>query len=128
MSIQIIRILIAGALFVHGVGHTLGYFMPARSWLFPNRSARAMRVIANILWTLAAVGFILSFLSFLGILRPPELWRTLAVVFAIVSLVGLALFWGMWPRFNTIGALTMNIVILITQLWIAWPPIEMFGY
>ena len=128
MSTQTIKILIAGALLVHGVGHTLGYFMPARSWLIPNLPARTMRVIANAVWTLAAAGFLLSFLSFLGIVLPSDLWRPLAVAFAIVSLLGLALFWGMWPRFNTIGALAMNITILVTQLWIDWPPIEMFGY
>ncbi len=128
MSTQTIKILIAGALIGHGVGHTLGYFMPARSWLFPNLPARTMRVIANAVWTLAAVGFLLSFLSFLGIVLPTDIWRLLAVAFAIVSLLGLGLFWGMWPWFNTIGALAMNIAVLVTQLWIDWPPIEMFGY
>jgi hypothetical protein len=95
MSTQTIKILIAGAIFVHGVGHTLGYFMPARSWLIPNLPARTMRVISNAVWTLAAAGFLLSFLSFLGIVLPSNLWRPLAVAFAIVSLLGLGLFWGM---------------------------------
>jgi hypothetical protein len=128
MSTQIIQILIAGALFVHGGGHTLGFFMPARSWLFPNLPPRAMRVIANIVWALAAIGFLLSALSFIGVVLPSDLWRQLAVAFAFVSLPGLILFWGMWPRFNTIGALAMNITILVTQLWLDWPPLEMFGY
>jgi hypothetical protein len=87
-----------------------------------------MRVIANVVWTLAAAGFLLSFLSFLGIVLPSDLWRPLAVAFSIVSLLGLVLFWGMWPWFNTIGALAMNITVLVTQLWIDWPPIEMLGY
>lgn len=128
MSTQVIQILIAGALFVHGIGHTLGYFMPARSWLFPNLPAPTMRVAANVVWTLAAIGFVLSTLSFLGIVLPSDLWRQLAVAFAIVSLLGLGVFWGTWPIFNAIGALAMNIVILVTQLWIDWPPIEMFGH
>ena len=128
MSAQTIKILIAGALFGHGVGHTLGYFMPARSWLFPKLPARTMRVFANVVWTLAAAGFLLSFLSFLGIVLPTDIWRSLAVVFAVVSLLGLGIFWGNWPRFNTIGALAMNITVLVTQLWIDWPPFEMFGY
>ena len=33
MTTQTILILIVGALFVHGVGHTLGFFKPARSWM-----------------------------------------------------------------------------------------------
>ena len=34
MSTEIMRILIAGALFVHGIGHTLGFWKPARSLPF----------------------------------------------------------------------------------------------
>ena len=124
MSAQTIKILIAGALFGHGVFHTLGYSPPASSWLFPKLPA----LFANVVWTLAAVGFLLSFLSFLGIVLPTDIWRSLAVVFAVVSLLGLGIFWGNWPMFNTIGALAMNITVLVTQLWIDWPPFEMFGY
>jgi hypothetical protein len=127
MSTNIIRILIAGALFVHGVGHTLGLFMPARSWLMPNAGEPALRTLGRILWVLTAVGFILSCLGFLGVIVPSAWWRPLAVVFALVSLVGLGLFWGTWPAFNTIGALGMNVAILVTQLWLHWPPIDMFG-
>ena len=32
--------------------------------------------------------------GFLGVILPPGLWRPLAVVFSIVSLLGLSLFWG----------------------------------
>jgi hypothetical protein len=137
MSAQTIKILIAGALFLHGVFHiiagalfglgvfhTLGYSPPASSWLFPKLPA----LFAYVVWTLAAVGFLLSFLSFLGIVLPTDIWRSLAVVFAVVSLLGLGIFWGNWPMFNTIGALAMNITVLVTQLWIDWPPFEMFGY
>ena len=127
MSTNIIRILIAGALFVHGVGHTLGLFMPSRSWLMPNAGEPALRTISRVLWVLTAVGFILSFLGFLGVIVPSDWWRPLAVVFALVSLLGLGLFWGTWPAFNTAGALGMNVAILVTQLWLRWPPIDMFG-
>ena len=127
MSPGVVRIIIAGALFVHGIGHTLGFFMPARSWLLPRASEPVLRIVSSIFWVLAAVGFILSFLSFLGIVLPPEWWRLSAVVFAVVSLLGIVLFWGTWPAFNVIGALTMNVAILVTQLWLRWPPTDMFG-
>jgi len=127
MSTNTIRILIAGALIVHGVGHVLGFWMPARSWLMPNAGESSIRTISSIFWVLAAGGFILSFLGFLGFVVPADWWRTLAVVFSIVSLLGLALFWGTWPAFNTIGAFAMNIAILVTQLWFHWPPADMFG-
>ena len=127
MSTNIIRILIAGALFVHGVGHTLGFFMPARSWLMPNAGEPVLRVVGGVIWVLATVGFLLSLLGFLGILVPADWWRPLAVVFAFVSLLGLFLFWGTWGALNAYGALAMNAVILVTQLWLHWPPVDMFG-
>lgn len=127
MSTNTARILIAGALLVHGVGHILGFWMPARSWLMPSAGEPLMRNLSSILWVLAAAGFILSCLSFLGVVVPADWWRILAVAFALVSLLGLALFWGTWPAFNTIGALAMNVAILVTQLWLRWPPVDMFG-
>lgn len=127
MSNQTIRVLIAGALFVHGVGHLLGFWMPARSWLLPNVSESTLRIISGIIWILSAVGFLASTIAFWGIIVPGEWWRQLAVIFSIVSLVGLVLFFGTWPKFNTIGAFAMNIVILVTQLWLHWPPEAMFG-
>jgi hypothetical protein len=62
MSPQILRILIAGALFVHGVGHTLGFWMPARAcalqfvaatggWIrscFPPRPCFILENVANV--------------------------------------------------------------------------------
>jgi len=127
MSTQILRILIAGALFVHGTGHLLGFWMPARSWLFPNLGEPILRIIGSIFWILAAMGFLAAFLGFLGLLVPSSLWRPLAVGTALVSLLGLMLFWNTWPAFNTIGAFGMNVVVLVTQLWLHWPPTSVFG-
>ena len=127
MSTQALRILIAGALFVHSVGHTLGFWMPARSWLLSGLGEPALKIISSIFWILAAVGFLAACLGFLGVLVPFDLWRQLAVGTAVVSMLGLVLFWNTWPVFNTIGALGMNIVVLITQLWLHWPPTSIFG-
>jgi hypothetical protein len=127
MSPQILRILIAGALFVHGVGHVLGFWMPANSWLFPKVPESTLRVVGSIFWILSAVGFLASTLGFLGFLVPAMWWRSLAVIFAVVSLLGLFLFWNTWPRFNLIGALTMNLVVLVTQLVLHWPAESLFG-
>ena len=128
MTTQTLRILIAGALFVHGIGHTLGFWRPAHSWLLSRLGEPALRIIANTIWTLAAVGFVLSSLGFWGVLVPTDWWRPLAVIFAIISLIGLMLFWGTWPIFNTIGALGFDILVLVALLWLRWPPISMFGW
>ena len=122
-----LRILIAGALFVHGVGHMLGLWMPARSWLLPNVGEPTLRIIGGILWVLTAVGFLAACLGFLGFVVPGVWWRPLAVISAFVSLFGLFLFWGTWPTMNVIGALAMNLAVLLTQLWFRWPPTSRFG-
>jgi len=127
MSSQILRILIAGALFVHGTGHTLGFWMPARSWLLPNAGEPVLRIVSGLFWILSAVGFLAAMLGFLGVLVPANLWRPLAVGTAFVSLLGLVLFGGAWPAFNLIGAYGMNIAVLVTQLWLQWPPTDVFG-
>jgi hypothetical protein len=120
MSTQTIHYLIAGALFVHGVGHSLGFWMPARCWLFPSANPRGMRILSSIFWVAAAVGFVASSLAFLGILLPFAWWSALAVVSELISLLGLVLFLGNWPKFNTAGALGMNFLVLVTQLWPGW--------
>ena len=127
MAPSTIRTLIAIALFVHGVGHTLGFWKPTRSWLLPGMSEPSLRVISSIFWVLAAVGFIAACLGFLGILVPVTWWRPLAMAFAVVSLIGLIVFWNMWPVFNTIGAFSMNIAVLVALLLLHWPPVSMFG-
>jgi hypothetical protein len=127
MSTQTIRILIAGALFVHGIGHTLGIWKPARSLPFLDVPESTLRLIGSVIWVLVAVGFIAASMSFFGILVPANGWRTLAVVFAIISLVAIMLFGRNWPTFNLIGAYAMNIATLVALLWLNWPPHEMFN-
>ena len=118
MTTQTLGILIAGALFVHGVGHTLGFFRPAQSRILSALGKPVLRVTANILWTLALAGFIGAGLSFLGLVIPVEWWRPLTVVSALVSLSGLVLFLGDWPVFNTIGAVGFNLAALAVLVWL----------
>jgi hypothetical protein len=127
MSTQTIRILIAGGLFVHGVGHILGFWKPARSLPFLNVPEPTLRLGGGIIWTLVALGFIISSMSFYGILAPANWWRLLAIVFAVISLIGLILFGRSWPVFNFIAASAFNITVLIALLWMNWPPFEMFN-
>lgn len=127
MSLQTIQILIAGALFVHGIGHTLGFWKPDNSVSFLNIPAPTLRLVAGILWALIALGFVASAMSFYGILVPASWWRPLAAVFAVISLVGLITFGRAWPIFNFIGASVLNIVVLAALLWLHWPSFDMFN-
>jgi hypothetical protein len=141
MSTQTIRLLIAGALLLHGLGHggalgALAYlgrgrdgggWRPARTWLLPSLSQRTATIVASTFWVLSLVGFVAAAMSFWGILIPGAWWRALALVSACVSALGITLFFGTWPLFNTLAAQAMNVAVLVTQLWTHWPPPDMFG-
>jgi hypothetical protein len=143
MSDQTIKILIGGALLLHGLGHggalgalwwvrrhpgaDTGGWRAARSWLFPSLPASTATTVAIIFWVLSLIGFLAAALSFWGILIPDEVWRPLSVASAIVSTLGIVLFLGTWPAFNTLAALGMNVAVLVTQLWLHWPPQAMSG-
>ncbi len=127
MAAQTIRILIAGALFVHGIGHTLGFWKPARDFPIIKLTGAQLRIAGGITWVLVAAGFIISALGFFGIIVPAVWWRPVAVIFAAVSLAGLLLLGRSWPIFNFIGASAFNIAVLVALLMLNWPPVEMFG-
>jgi hypothetical protein len=131
------------ALALHGLGHggalgalawigarpgtNTGGWLPARSWLVPSLPAETATIVASIFWILSLIGFVAAALGFWGILVPSEAWRPLAVVAAIVSMLGILLFIGTWPTFNTLAALGMNVAVLVALLWLRWPPETMFG-
>ena len=141
MSPQTIKILIAGVLLLHGLGHggaigallaidrgvPGGKWLAARSWLFPRLAPQVARLIAIIFWMLSILGFVAAALSFWGFLIPGDLWRPLALIFAFISFIGITLFWGSWPMFNTLAAQVVNLAVFVTQLWLHWPPLTMFG-
>ena len=52
---------------------------------------------------------------------PGEAWRSLAIGAAVASLLGITLFFGTWPPFNTIAALAVNVAVLVSLLWLRWP-------
>lgn len=141
MSDQTWKLLIAAVLLLHGLGHlgalagtiwhqsagTRGSWMSDRSWLLPMLSARTAMAVAGVFWVLSAIGFVAAALSFWGLLVPGELWRQLALYSSVVSSIGIILFLGTWPTFNTLAALAVNGAVLVTQLWTHWPPRELFG-
>jgi hypothetical protein len=132
------NLIIGGVLFVHGLGHggalgallwirfipgtETGGWLAARSWLLPSLATPTASIVAGVFWVLALIGFVAAALSFWGILLPDDLWRPVAVVSAIVSLVGMILFFGTWPAFNYVAALGVNIAVLVVVLLLHWAP------
>ena len=136
MSPQTIKFIIAAVLLLHGLGHlgalggilyhtanqTRGDWLSDRSWLLTTLPEATAKTMASVFWILAALGFILTTMAFLGFVITTDFWPLLAVISSIVSAIGIILFLGTWPTFNTIAALAVNIAVLVTQLWMHWPP------
>jgi hypothetical protein len=143
MSAQTIRVVVAGVLFLHGIAHIgpiatyvwiklrpgdpTGGWVAARSWLVPSLRPSAAMFAASLFWFLSIVGFVAAALFLRGVLDPEYMWRQLAVGASIVSTVGIVVFFGTWPIFNTLAALAVNVAVLVTQLWMHWPPASMYG-
>jgi hypothetical protein len=141
MSPNLLRIIIGLILLAHGIGHSMA-FLPAlnisstdkwhhRSWLLtPLVGDAASRVISIILFGAAFLGFIAAAFALFGWLVPHDLWRSLSVYSAIISLVALALFWNSFVALfpNKIGAIVVNIAVLVCLLWLNWPTEADIGY
>ena len=141
MSGVALRIIITAVLFIHGIGHFMGV-MPAfqmvevkgwnsRSWLLtPLIGEMASRILSAILFLVALAGFLLATLALLGWLVPHDWWRTLAIVSAIISLVAVVLFWNAFVLLfpNKVGALGVDIAVLVCLLLLSWPTEAHLGY
>ena len=143
MSDPMIKLLAAGVLLLHGLGHggalgaltwirlrpgtPTGDWLAARSWLVPSLPADTATTIASAFWIASLVGFVVAAMSFWGVLVPGEVWRPLGVAVALVSIAGIVLFFGTWPMFNTLAALGLNVAVLVALLWLYWPPQATFG-
>lgn len=142
MSDQVLSLVIGGVLLVHGLGHggalaallwirlrpgsSTGDWAAARTWLMPSLPAETAARLASAFWIAALVGFVMAALSFWGVVLPTDVWRSVALGSAVVSVLGVVLFFGTWPAFNTIAALAVNVAVVVAVL-IHWPPQSVFG-
>ena len=141
MSSTTLRILLAGILLVHGIGHVLGIMAAmqltnvkgwsSKSWLLTRIIGEpASRIISFLLFLTAMIGFIGAALALMGWLLPHEWWRPLSAVSAVTSLIALGLFWNAFPSFfpNKIGAITVDVAVLVGLLILDWPTEAAIGY
>jgi len=148
-SIKTMGILIAWGLLAHCLAHAFAFgaliaqslrgLSDSRvvilSWLFPAISPKTAAAAAIPFWALSTIGFLAASMSFWDLIVPGGAWRLLAAASAIISILSIALFSGIWPGsrnqarsiLNTSITLAMNVAILVSLLWMGWPPHEMFG-
>ena len=140
MSPKTLRTIIAIFLFVHAIGHIQGIVASlgviksetwnVRSWLFDGLlGEKGSRILAMILFVVCVLGFLATACSFLGVGLPHELWRTLAIIFAVPSVLGLVAYWNAFAQlFNKVGAIGVNGWILIGLLLLKWPSETEVGF
>ncbi|HET9082983.1 MAG TPA: hypothetical protein VFN41_01165 [Candidatus Limnocylindrales bacterium] len=128
-----VKIVVAVVLFAHGIGHVLGPLQVVKvaqvnptwagdSWLLTSVAGQtASNVVGLVLWLAAMVGFVASAAVVMGWL-PASWWVPLAVGSSVVSLVAIALFPAAFPPTSTIGAVIVDIAVLVAVLGLKWAP------
>lgn len=136
MNNSTLMIIIAVVLAGHAIGHTQGVLAASgrlrterwnlRSWLLDGVLGEAnTQRIALVLWSLIVVGFLATTLAFLGWGLPQSWWSGLGMVFAGLSTLTLVFYWNSFVLFfpNKIGALAVNLAILVGQGLLSWPSV-----
>jgi hypothetical protein len=131
-----LKIVIALVLLAHGIGHSIGLLQVFRvatvnpqwhgdSWLLTGPTGSTVtQLVGVVLWTVSIVGFTALAATVVGWL--PAAWFTpLAIVSSIASLAGLLLFPVAFPTFSTIGALVVDVAVLVAAVWYHWLPSDM---
>ena len=140
MSPKTLRTIIAVFLFIHAIGHIQGIVASlgviksdtwhVRSWLLNGLlGEKGSRTLALILFAVCVLGFLATAFSFLGIGLPHENWRTMAIIFAVPSVLSLVAYWNAFAMFfNKVGAIGVNAWILIGLLLLQWPSEAEIGF
>lgn len=140
MSESTMRIIIGIAILGHGLGHSMGLF-PIFDWTFDEKNWKPdswlltkligmplSKVLGFLIWTAAMVMGVMAGLAVFDWLVPQAWFKDLAVWSSVVSLVGLFLFPKAFVAFfNRLGAIVVDVILLVTLLWIPWEPISGIG-
>lgn len=128
MDAGLIKVVAAGVLAAHGIGHTLGW-MPAlgvasfqgvssRSWALTGILGEGgARVVAGVLFLVPMAGFVMAAG---GLLTGQPWWRGVAVASAGVSLLGTALYPSAFTTGATAGSVAVNVLVLFGILVAGW--------
>ena len=135
MSPEILRVVLAIVLVVHGIGHVL-FLGPALrvaawadqsggSWLLSSTIGDGgAHATGAIVWAAATVLFVAAGT---GLLLAMEWWRPIAVVAAAVSLVGILVFWDGILTASAVPALIVDVAVIVGLLVAHWPSVDAVG-
>lgn len=126
-----LHIILAVVVAAHGIGHIL-FLVPllgladwgqsAQSWLLGD--GNAARLIGSIIWLVAIAAF---GMAAAGLLGHQGWWRSAAIIGALISVVGLIIFWTNPATAPVISALVFNLLVLGALLILHWPSVEAVG-
>ena len=120
----LVHIALAAAPNPDDTGSKAGAFFTSRerSWLLTRLGLNPsmIRWTGIVLVSSATLGFILAGLGVFGVPGLVEIWRSAAILSAVISLVLLALYWHPW----LIVGILIDIGILVSLLWANWPSPE----
>jgi hypothetical protein len=140
MSPQTLRIVMFIVLLAHGIGHTMGVLAAlglstmeswsTHSWLLSGLGETVNRVLCGLLYGVSVVLFVIVSLALMDWIVPHDAWRSLAVIGAVISLVAVIVYWqglvALVP--NKIGALVVNVAILVVYFIADWPSEADIGF
>ena len=137
-----IREVLAVSIALHGIAHLIAFgailvhlagirtpWVILGTWMRSSLTIRQAAAIAAPFWLVSSLSFLASAAGVQGWSTAGVTWRTLAILGACVSLVGMSLFPGAWPGartrrrslLNTSIAAFMNLVLLIVIGLLSWP-------
>jgi len=131
----VIKLVICGALLVHGIGHVL-FLAPTlrlaawadqtgQSWLAEQLIGDgAARLLGAAAWTLAMVLFVAA--AF-GAYLDTDWWQPAAAVGAVVSLVAIVAFWTGIYTASAVFALAFDVVVLVVLVAARWQGFQLAG-
>ena len=128
MDALVVKVVVAGVLGAHGIGHVMGWMPPlglarfegvaSGSWLLSGVAGEGVtRVLAVGLFVLPTAGFVVAAA---GLLLGQPWWRSVAVASAVTSLAASALYPQALPLGSTIGSLAVNGAVLLGVLVAGW--------
>ena len=128
MDAGLVKVIAAGVLAAHGIGHTLGW-MPAlgvatfqgvssRSWALTGvLGDGGARLIGGVLFVVPMLGFLAAAA---GLLTGQAWWRNVAVASASLSLLATALYPQAFTAGSTVASVAVDVLVLYGVLVAGW--------
>jgi hypothetical protein len=128
MDAGLVKLVAAGVIGAHGLGHVLGWMpawgiakfegMSSSSWLLTGLVGDGgSRLAAGVIFLVPTIGFMAAAA---GLITGQAWWRQAAVASAAVSLAGTALFPQAFATGSTVGSVAVNVVVLYAVLVAGW--------